>query len=47
MLEVVCDSCDQVVQQFNKKYPNIKIEVIHNSDNSISPKYSRRFLNGL
>ncbi|MFJ5566775.1 deaminase domain-containing protein, partial [Lysinibacillus xylanilyticus] len=36
--KVVCDSCDQVIQQFNKKYPNIEVEVIHNSDNSISPK---------
>ncbi|MFB7158864.1 deaminase domain-containing protein [Lysinibacillus sp. NPDC056232] len=36
--KVVCDSCDQVIQQFNEKYPNIKIEVIHNGDNPISPK---------
>ncbi|MFJ7914710.1 MULTISPECIES: hypothetical protein [unclassified Lysinibacillus] len=26
------------MQQFNTKYPNIEVEVIHNSDNSISPK---------
>ena len=33
-----CDSCNLIIQQFDEKYPNIKIEVIHNNDNSILPK---------
>ena len=32
-----CDSCNLIIQQFDKKYPNISIEVIHNGDKTISP----------
>ncbi|MFT9821037.1 deaminase domain-containing protein [Lysinibacillus sp. NPDC056185] len=35
--KVVCDSCDQIIKQFDEKYPNINIEVIHNNDKRISP----------
>ncbi|WP_236249554.1 deaminase domain-containing protein [Lysinibacillus sphaericus] len=33
-----CDSCNLIIQQFSKKYPDITIEVIHNSDKKILPK---------
>jgi len=33
-----CDSCNLIIKQFDEKYPNITIEVIHNNDNSILPK---------
>ncbi|MRN53039.1 hypothetical protein GJB61_08520 [Paenibacillus sp. LC-T2] len=33
-----CGSCNIIIQQFNEKYPNIKIEVIHNGDVPILPK---------
>ncbi|MDM5351645.1 deaminase domain-containing protein [Lysinibacillus sphaericus] len=33
-----CDSCNLMIKQFDEKYPNNTIEVIHNNDNSILPK---------
>ncbi|MGP0578840.1 deaminase domain-containing protein [Paenibacillus peoriae] len=33
-----CASCNQIIQQFDKKYPNITIEVVHNGDRRISSK---------
>ncbi|WP_025720824.1 deaminase domain-containing protein [Paenibacillus sp. 1-18] len=33
-----CASCNQIIQQFDKKYPNITIEVVHNGDKRISSK---------
>ncbi len=32
-----CDSCNLIIQQFNDKYPDITIEVIHNADEMILP----------
>ncbi|WP_332258304.1 deaminase domain-containing protein [Paenibacillus forsythiae] len=36
-----CGSCNKIIQQFDKKYPNIKIEVVHNGDVPIPPKTSK------
>ncbi|MCC3380544.1 deaminase domain-containing protein [Paenibacillus farraposensis] len=36
-----CGSCNKIIQQFDKKYPNITIEVVHNGDVPIPPKTSK------
>ncbi|KAF6563631.1 hypothetical protein G9G63_12905 [Paenibacillus sp. EKM202P] len=33
-----CGSCNEIIQQFDKEYPNVKIEVIHNNNITINPK---------
>ncbi|MDM5154714.1 deaminase domain-containing protein [Bacillus sp. DX1.1] len=33
-----CDSCNSIISQFKKDYPNIEIEVIHNDGKPIPPK---------
>ncbi|MFF2089256.1 deaminase domain-containing protein [Paenibacillus sp. NPDC058174] len=33
-----CGSCNKIIQQFSQKYPNIKIEVIHNNEIPVQPK---------
>ncbi|MGQ3479453.1 deaminase domain-containing protein [Paenibacillus sp. TY11] len=33
-----CGSCNEIIQQFDKEYPNVRIEVIHNSGVTINPK---------
>ncbi|MFD1906935.1 deaminase domain-containing protein [Paenibacillus rhizoplanae] len=32
-----CGSCNNIIQQFQKDFPNIKVEVLHNGDTPISP----------
>ncbi|WP_246096706.1 deaminase domain-containing protein [Paenibacillus sinopodophylli] len=32
-----CGSCNNIIQQFQKDYPNIKVEVLHNGDTPILP----------
>ncbi|WP_342417985.1 deaminase domain-containing protein [Paenibacillus sp. FSL R10-2782] len=36
-----CGSCNKIIQQFDEKYPNITIEVVHNGDVPIPPKTSK------
>ncbi|RNB60242.1 hypothetical protein EDM57_02760 [Brevibacillus gelatini] len=33
-----CGSCNNIISQFKERYPNIKIEVIHNGGELIAPK---------
>ncbi|MEZ2737354.1 deaminase domain-containing protein [Aneurinibacillus aneurinilyticus] len=33
-----CGSCNYIIRQFNDKYPNIEIEVIHNNGVFVTPK---------
>ncbi|WP_430628146.1 deaminase domain-containing protein [Paenibacillus alvei] len=33
-----CGSCNEIIQQFDKEYPNVRIEVIHNGGVTINPK---------
>ncbi|MNJ75513.1 hypothetical protein D3C77_726210 [compost metagenome] len=32
-----CVSCNNIIQQFHRDYPNIDIEIIHNNDIMVNP----------
>lgn len=34
-------SCNEIIKQFDEKYPNVSIEVIHNNGVPIKPKTSK------
>nr|WP_225445846.1 deaminase domain-containing protein [Paenibacillus arenosi] len=36
-----CGSCNRIIQQFDEKYPNITMEVVHNGDVLVQPKTSK------